>query len=223
MTQGVIQLPGNDHRDIFALLPWYVNDTLDEGDRARVELHVNHCAECQAEVRREVRLAEEIDALPMQSGDIDAAWARMKRQLDEEVAPAAPRRAWFERLRAALFGEPAATRGMGWLGWVAAAQFAAILVLGGALLSPPAPARYHALSATPVDAAANLIVIFRPETREEAFRGILRANNARIVGGPTSAHAYLLHVPAVERAKTVEKLRRQPSVVLAEPLDGDGP
>ena len=223
MAQGVIQLPGNDHRDIQALLPWYVNDTLDDSDRTRVKHHLSHCAECQAEVRREMLLAEGVSAIATQSGDVDAAWARMSRQLDEESAAASPRWAWLVKLRSALVGEPAASRGMGWLGWVAAAQFAAILVLGGALLAPPAPARYHALSAAPVDATANLIVIFRPDTREEAFRAILRANNARLVGGPTSAHAYLLHVATAERTKTLTKLRREASVVLAEPLDGEGP
>ena len=223
MTQGVIQLPGNDHRDIQALLPWYVNDTLEDGDRARVELHLNHCVECRAELRREIRLAEGVSALETESGNVDVAWARMNRQLDEERAAASPRWGWLAKLRSALVGEPAAGGGPAWLGWVAAAQFAVILLLGGALLAPAAPARYHALSAAPVDSAANLIVIFRPETREEEFRAILRANNARLVGGPTSAHAYLLHVSMPERAKTLTKLRRQPSVVLAEPLDGESP
>jgi Putative zinc-finger len=223
MTQGVIELPGNDHRDIHALLPWYVNDTLDDGERARVELHLSHCAECQAEVRRETMLAGKVSALPTQSGNVDVAWSRMKRQLEAKVTAASPRLGWFERLRSALLGESGATRGTAWLGWVAAGQFAVILLLGGALLAPATPARYHALSAAPVDTAANLIIIFRSDTREEEFRGILRANNALLVGGPTSAHAYLLHVATAERTKALTKLRRQPSVLLAEPLDGEGP
>ena len=100
-----------------------------------------------------------------------------------------------------------------------AAQFCLLLVLGVAVLRPPQPARYHALGAAPVNAAGNVVVIFRPETPEKELRQILKANDARLVGGPTEADAYLLHVPAAGRAAVLTKLRRQTQVLLAEPVD----
>jgi hypothetical protein len=62
-------------------------------------------------------------------------------------------------------------------------------------------------------------VVFRPNTPERALREILRASDARLVGGPTEADAYLLQVPAAARVKALARLRREARVVLAEPVD----
>ena len=67
--------------------------------------------------------------------------------------------------------------------------------------------------------AANVAVIFRPETPEKRLREILQASDARLVDGPTVADAYLLHVPAPDRNIALERLRRRAEVVLAEPVD----
>lgn len=39
-----------DHDRSEQLLPWYVNNTLDTGEREAVERHVEHCRDCQAAV-----------------------------------------------------------------------------------------------------------------------------------------------------------------------------
>nr|HRC86425.1 zf-HC2 domain-containing protein [Thermoanaerobaculia bacterium] len=39
-----------DHGEIELLLPWYVNQTLDDTEIAWVESHLAECAECRAEV-----------------------------------------------------------------------------------------------------------------------------------------------------------------------------
>lgn len=44
MHEQDIQL---DHDDVDILLPWFVNGTLDDGERKRVQRHVGSCATCQ--------------------------------------------------------------------------------------------------------------------------------------------------------------------------------
>lgn len=44
------QSPNNDHDDVQLLLPWFVNKTLADSERARVEHHVANCAECQENI-----------------------------------------------------------------------------------------------------------------------------------------------------------------------------
>lgn len=39
-----------DHDEIMALLPWYVNNTLDEHQRSAVSGHIDGCDECQREI-----------------------------------------------------------------------------------------------------------------------------------------------------------------------------
>jgi hypothetical protein len=80
------------------------------------------------------------------------------------------------------------------------------------------PALYHALGRAPGNAAANAIVVFRPNTAEAEIAAALRTSGARLVDGPTPADAYVLQVPAATRARAIGTLRLRPSVVMAEPI-----
>ena len=62
---NVIRLPGDRHREIQLLLPWYVTGRLDEADTARVETHLAGCAKCRAELKVEQRLDQEVAGLPL--------------------------------------------------------------------------------------------------------------------------------------------------------------
>jgi hypothetical protein len=81
------------------------------------------------------------------------------------------------------------------------------------------PAGYHALGAAPPSPEGNVVVIFRPETTEREFREILRSENARLVDGPSSTDAYLLHVAPAARPQALSALRRRSQVLVAEPVD----
>src|SRR5205085_9113021 len=55
------------HREAIEVLPWYVNATLEAGERRAVEEHLKDCAECRQEVLElraiqsaEIAIAEEI-------------------------------------------------------------------------------------------------------------------------------------------------------------------
>lgn len=45
------ELRSSKHDAIDQLLPWYVNDTLEEHERAEVEDHISECATCQESIR----------------------------------------------------------------------------------------------------------------------------------------------------------------------------
>jgi anti-sigma factor RsiW len=219
MTGRIIPLHG-DHDEAQALMPWYVTGALDAADRAKVEAHLGACPECQAELRLERRLEAEVAGLTF---DVEQGWTALRGRLD--IGP--PRR-MRGGVRAWLGGALAQARrwwraSPPWLGWALAAQGAALVMVG--VLAAPAvqPARYHALGAAPASAVGNVVVIFRPDTRESALRATLRASRARLVDGPTAADAYLVHVPAGERPAILATLRGQADVVLAEPVDSGGP
>jgi anti-sigma factor RsiW len=219
MTGHVIRLHG-EHDEVQALMPWYASGTLDASDLARVEAHLGGCPECQAELRLERRLKSEIADLPV---DVEEGWATLRGRLDigRPNRTRGAVRAWLaasiDQARRSWRSAPP------WLGWALAAQGAAILIIG--VLATPATqsARYHALGAAPVAAAGNVVVIFRPDTREAMLRQTLRRSHARLVDGPTAADAYLLSVPGSERSAILAELRGQPDIVMAEPVDAGGP
>ena len=224
MTGRVIPLNGDRHREVQSLLPWYVMAKLSEGERAQVEAHLMECADCQAKLRSERRLAADISHVspPADALDVEHGWDLISR----EVMERAPRRAPVVAQTAAFLRKQfeAARSGMsgsGWLGWAVAAQFCVILILGAQDWRKTEPAPYKALGSAPAAAAANVVVVFRPETPEKELREILRSNNARLVGGPTAADAYLLHVSPTARTATLVRLRKQARVVLAEPVDSE--
>lgn len=56
--------PDNEHTAVDELLPWYVNDTLDAAERARVDMHVRDCARCRenAEFLTDVQAVVQTDS-----------------------------------------------------------------------------------------------------------------------------------------------------------------
>ena len=224
MTGRIIPLQADRHREVQALLPWYISGQLDDADHAGVSAHIAGCAECQAELRADLHLAETLAAAPAPGValfGVEHGWAAMRQRLDAAEQRRTPLTLWMSRLsdlrrKAALrwsAGEP-------WMRWAVAGQFCALLMLGGLLLRPAAPAvHYQALGARTATAPANIVVIFRPETRESEMRALLEASHARLVDGPTSTDAYMLHVPDEERSTALARLRGEAPVVLAEPID----
>lgn len=223
MTGQIIPLHADEHHEVHLLLPWYATERLDAADHARVGAHLAACAECQADLALERRLAAAVAELPVETAP---GWERLRQHLPRQAPPPrapAPRPTswtwpWSWRPQAQT------------LGWASALQFALLLVLGSVLVlrpvqtspTPSISSAYQALGAAPAPTAGNLIVIFRPDTPEKALRTILNASHARLVDGPTPADAYVLHVAAAERAVVLTSLRARREVVLAEPIDAAG-
>jgi len=209
----LIHLAGDPHQQTQALLPWYINGTLDENEVTVVEQHLAECSECQADFAAEHSLGTDIASVPM---DVDKGWAAMRARLNEgaykptAVIPA-------RRARPAFFRRPVPMR------WVLSSQAAAaVLVFGVARFATMTPEPlYHTLSSTPVSATANLLVIFKPDTIEQDLRASLMRSGAHIVGGPTASDAYVLHVADNRRASALSVLRADAHVALAEPIDGE--
>lgn len=206
---NILHFNGNPHLETERLMPWYVTGQLDPEDRLQVEAHLAECEECRVELALERKLGTEIARLPI-GADLD--WGAFSAHL--EPAPPAPQATVVPMIRRVL-AKPGRT------GWFLSAQ-AAFVAAMAVLIVPvirPAVAPYHALGATPPPATGNAIVIFRPDTSEQALRETLNANGARLVDGPTAADAYVLHLPENRRDATIVRLRADHDIVLAEPIN----
>ena len=141
---------------------------------------------------------------------IDEGWARMRSRI-------AAQRRGPRRILAAANDAWSVVRRPG-IAIAMAAQFAFVLFAAGLFLSFSRPS-YHALGAATAPAAANVLVMFKPDATEQQVRELLRANGATLVGGPTDADAYMLHVAPTARSAALAKLRSNAEVALAEPID----
>ncbi|WP_169804541.1 anti-sigma factor family protein [Sphingomonas pituitosa] len=198
----LLHLRGDPHEATMLLLPWYVTGEIEPGDRLLVEAHLAGCAACRDEFAVERRLHGAIADLPAAGA---TGWDRIAAELAAtETRPRLPNRF----LRGA--------------GWMLAAQ-AAMLVLGvGVVLhlgrQAPSPA-YHVLGTPEQRQPGNILVMFAADTREAALRRAIEASGARLVDGPTAAGAYLLAIAPGEREAALARLRTQPGVTLAQPVD----
>ena len=221
MSATVIPLNTDPHQAVQILLPWYVTGRLDRAEVEAVEAHLAHCARCQAELIWERKMQDAQAALGNGACDVEHGWLQLLQRIEprRHAAPPLARRPNGQR------GEgPAVAFLVRWLRWVLGAQFAIIGALATLLVWPIEPAeRYHALGTPGHAASGNVVVRFHPEATERDIRRVLNAAGARLVDGPTVTDAYLLSVPTAHQAAALARLRAQPTVVLAESLDGGMP
>jgi len=221
------------HRQVWELLPWYVNGTLSGRDLDLVTGHLPACSDCAEEVarcrdltvavgtatvvarapsgERLARLLARIDAIEA-AGSRDVGWrGRLRDRIDA--------------LRELLQSTPAPTR------WALAAQGVLVVLLVAvvawqAALSSGSP--YRTLASAPEQAPrgqAQIRIVFTDDISEREMRAVLEHVKGRIVDGPSAVGAYTVEVPvpatASERvAPVLEVLRTQPKVRLAEPIHG---
>src|ERR1700728_1151104 len=71
-----------EHHEVSALLPWYVNETLGEIDRQRVDAHLGMCTACREDLAAQRRICEAIDAQPAIDYMPVASLKRLQARLD---------------------------------------------------------------------------------------------------------------------------------------------
>jgi hypothetical protein len=205
MNGRVIKFEGSVHAEADRLLPWYVNDTLDDDERRQVEQHLAECLHCQQEVAWLRGIREEF-ATQAEQDDVSPKMHHLHRRMERRRRAAPTSLVWQRRERR--------------LAWLVALQAAVILGLGISLLGQP-HMPYRTLSA-PGDKGALLVVVFNTQAREAQMRELVRESGARIVGGPTAQGAYVLRVPDAREAAARRMLAASPYVTLVEDLSSGG-
>lgn len=211
------QLPiaaNREHDEVSQLLPWYVNGTLRDGDRQRIEQHLQACAACREDLRLETRVHTELSS--------DAAVAYM---------PAAS----LKRLQARLDGlqtigtVPAAVSsappGQRWLtprAWKAASLAALGLALALVAAqqwrdSRGRPAYYTVTTAAVPVPGAVIRAVFSPRMSVSELHDLLNEAQLSIVSGPSEAGVYSLGLNSHRNpSEALVRLRAHPTVLFAE-------
>lgn len=214
------------HANAQLLLPWYLAGTLDALDRRAVDRHLAECDDCARDLadERSIKAVIEMDErdAPDRWDELKARLVQGRSQSESPLPSGQPlpimtsprprsRARWSNVRRLVTDAKP--------LRWIAAAQFAGLLLLGSMLLTPERPGAYHALGDVPAARSGNVLAMFRPQASEAAIRRALTGSDARLVDGPTSAGAYVLAVPGGPSGRQLTDLRRNPIITMAEPIE----
>ena len=208
-----------DHEEVFGLFPWYLNGTIAETERQKVDEHVRVCATCRDQLAREREIYRVMSA---ESGleFIPASFSRLQARLDalSPEKPAAPE---------PVLPEPVLRPRRGRMPWprLAAASIA-VLALGSlSLISAnrwlqirALPSAYHTVTSAAPRAPDEVIrAVFSPAITLVELQAILDEAQLRIISGPTEAGVYSLAATS-ERPVTasLSLLRRHTSVRFAE-------
>jgi hypothetical protein len=217
-----------EHQEVSALIPWYVNDTLADPERQRVDAHVGSCAVCRDDLAVNKRIFEEIDAQPALDYMPVASLKRLQARLDVAQAQAAP--SPVPPLEPGRNDVP-------WRGWMAASIAAMAVAVG--LLTADRWVQFEArakqpnyrtvTTSIPRPAGEVIRAVFSPSITLVELQSILDEAQLKIVSGPTEAGVYSLASNSTLTVRSSLALLRQHSAVrfaegtLPEPESGNSP
>jgi hypothetical protein len=205
----------NEHREVWLNLPWYVNDSIDQQQRERIDAHLQGCAECRAELaqQRGIHSAMSADAgvhiLP------SASLARLRQRLDAQQSQQA----------AQSPQQPAAANDWQRRLLMAAAVAGVAVTLGVVMVTATTPlksgestASYRTVSSEAARPAQESIrAVFAPDTTVARMQKVLEGAQLRIIAGPSEAGVYSLALTGDQQVPAaLAQLRNQPDVRFAE-------
>jgi Putative zinc-finger len=207
-----------EHPEFSALIPWYVNDTIDDRQRKHLEAHLTQCAACRADLQLERRVYADMAADPDVEYMPAPSLKRLHTRLDAlDTLDNSPTDA--ER---PVVAQPM-RRAMSWNSLMAASVVIIALSLGlfvvdRRLSAPAVPQTYHTVT-SPVPRAPDEVIraVFAPTITLVELQAILDESQLRIVAGPTEAGVYSLAANSDRAVATsLELLRKHATVRFAE-------
>ncbi len=233
-----------EHAEIWLLIPWYVNDRLDKGERQRVDMHLHTCTRCRDELvlQRSIYgamgVGHGVEHMPQ------ASLRRLQARLDQieggsatatpdggaaaDGGPATPVFA-SRPLPRRRVRWPAAIRPYSLVASVATLAIAAGIVtavISTQMARRPALAGYFTVTdSSPRTPGVVVRAVFAPSITLAELQSLLGESKLRIVSGPTDAGVYSLMSTTTQPVSlSLSRLRGDPAVRFAESVQlGDPP
>ena len=197
MTLGRRSSAACGQQEISALLPWYVNGTIGEHDRQRVDAHLILCAGCRDDLARERLICQGMTVETAVEYMPAASLKRLQARLDG-VAAASTEARMDAGAHAPAVEKP--RRSVAWHGVMAASVAVMAVALSllaadrwmqvGARTSAPS---YYTVTTSTLRAPGEVIrAVFSPTITLVELQAILDEAQLRIISGPTEAGVYSL-------------------------------
>jgi hypothetical protein len=209
-----------EHEDVSALIPWYVNGSISELDRQKVDSHLRACGVCRDDLLHEHRVyramaaetaieympAASLKRLQARLDGLDATSAAADRPVAEQPPSRVRRETPWRGLAAASVAVLAVA-----LSLVAADRWIQFRAQAG---SP----NYRTVTASPARSPDEVIrAVFSPTITLVELQSILDEAQLKIISGPTEAGVYSLAANSGRPvSSSLALLRRHAAVRFAE-------
>jgi len=202
------------HQEIIESLPWYVNGTLDQAERAAVTQHLaTGCDECAREVKSLRALHKAVKAAGDEAPEpspflLNRALAEIedyeRTRAQEQSRQAAKAPSLWDRLRESWSPKtPVFAR------VALATQLALVLVLGTIVIYQYENPQIYHTSSDSSGTKAKLSVIFNENATEGGIRQALEEIHGSIVEGPTAQGRYTIQLAiSLEQTAELDKIVR---------------
>lgn len=74
----------SEHQEVWNLLPWYVNHSLDPAEQDFVRKHVKTCVTCRIEINQQQQLFEKIHQPDLLQQVSQVSFAQLKKRMQEQ-------------------------------------------------------------------------------------------------------------------------------------------
>ncbi|MEO1018827.1 MAG: zf-HC2 domain-containing protein [Pseudomonadota bacterium] len=220
--------PTAAHGEVWELLPWYVNRTLDEPETALVETHLRECVTCRRELAELQDHQNVLRQSAWQEEGLEHSLASMNTQLDRENAPATQPHGnglgdFWQRLKENWFGSPGGMRLV--MGGQAVAIAAALVWIGTDQRQPEEQIFVTLSDAAGVSSPQLYRVKVADQLAEAQLRGLLIETEMDIVSGPTPTGVYTLRPRQgdSDMDTLIERLETSPAIEVALPVSVANP
>jgi hypothetical protein len=222
--------PHTTHHEVWLLLPWYVNGTLEGRELDLVQQHLQICITCRKELAVQQQLAEAIRHSSIIALSPQVAFSRLRERIVSGAQSPEGQTRWWHRLRSQWL-EVLARRSSVSLPRRAAIAFSLLLMIGLALAARSwlmslfetpkyyTLAQHNSLSAV---GPHDIRVVFVKTADQQQIEQLLRAVRGEVVEGSSSIGVYTVRIgsdngSSPDLRAVLERLRDHPSVLLAEP------
>ena len=215
----------SEHQEVWDLLPWYINHSLDPAEQDFVRKHVKTCVACRVEINQQQQLLGKIQQQDLLQQVSQISFAQLKKRMNEQSKL---RSVFAEQAKLSQEQKFFSHQFLGFVKYTALA--ASLLLLAKPFMlnlptdDPELKGDYRTL-ANPVEGEHknNFIrVVFTEQLGAEQIKAILNGVSGHIIKGPSKNGIYEVQIGnrqtnSLEVNEAISQLRKNSLVVFAEP------
>lgn len=211
-----------DHREIYPVLPWYVNNSISGAERLKISDHLNSCLTCRVEVEQLKQLSNLVIRSNQDGLSGHPAFARLRSQITHHPQTEETVQRWISqrirRIEHTMF-KP----GLLVVTTVITVTLVWFVFNHQPDLSINQQRDFHTLSSQTADTihSTDIRVVFNENTQPTVIQQLLATVSAEIVSGPSVNGAYRIRLTPNSHGQDqwaiLQGLRANPNVLLAEP------